>query len=284
MFGYVKPNLPYLYNKDDTLYKSLYCGVCKSIGAHFGTAARFTLTYDVAFLSAVAHNIVGLDVTIKKERCVLHHIVKRPIAADDKLTEKLAAVNIILASYKVEDDIIDNKKGKTKKALLNKSFKKAKSRFPEIDGVVKNCYNELRKLEIAECGILDKVCEPFAEMLSKVSCIVLDSFSTEQTESFFYYLGKWIYLIDAFDDYDADIKKKQYNPFRLAYNKESAKELITAHGKELAFVFEDCIVQMQNCFNNIRFTFNTDLIYNIVFRGLADTVNKITEKNINGKR
>ena len=32
MFGYVKPDAPYLYIKDDTLYKSLYCSVCKAIG------------------------------------------------------------------------------------------------------------------------------------------------------------------------------------------------------------------------------------------------------------
>lgn len=50
MFGYVKPDLPYLYLKDDKLYKALYCGVCKSIGKTCGQKARLSLTYDIAFL------------------------------------------------------------------------------------------------------------------------------------------------------------------------------------------------------------------------------------------
>ena len=64
MFGYVVPDKPYLYLKDDTLYKALYCGICKSIKSSVGQIARFTLSYDMAFMSAIAHNILGVDVVI----------------------------------------------------------------------------------------------------------------------------------------------------------------------------------------------------------------------------
>ena len=80
MFGYIKPETPYLYIKDDTLYKALYCGVCKSIGGQCGQVARFALTYDVAFFSALTHNMAGEDVKIEPKRCVAHWIKKRPIA------------------------------------------------------------------------------------------------------------------------------------------------------------------------------------------------------------
>ena len=50
MFGYVKPDKPYLYLKDETLYNALYCGVCVSIKKTLGNLPRFTLTYDIAFL------------------------------------------------------------------------------------------------------------------------------------------------------------------------------------------------------------------------------------------
>ena len=33
MFGYISPDAPYLFKKDETLYKALYCGLCKGIGA-----------------------------------------------------------------------------------------------------------------------------------------------------------------------------------------------------------------------------------------------------------
>ena len=77
MFGYVKPDTPYLYIKDDTLYKSLYCSVCKSIGKICGQRARLGLTYDIAFMSAFIHNVAGVDVKIEKKHCVAHPVTRQ---------------------------------------------------------------------------------------------------------------------------------------------------------------------------------------------------------------
>jgi hypothetical protein len=32
VFGYIRPDEPYLYKKDEVLYNAVYCGLCKSIG------------------------------------------------------------------------------------------------------------------------------------------------------------------------------------------------------------------------------------------------------------
>ena len=48
MFGYIGPDRPYLFIKDETLYKALYCGVCRAISAECGQMARTALTYDMA--------------------------------------------------------------------------------------------------------------------------------------------------------------------------------------------------------------------------------------------
>ena len=109
MFGYLKPDNPYLYLKDDVLYKALYCGICKSIGLSCGQVSRFTLTYDMAFMSAIAHNVLGVDITINKERGIAHQIINRTVAKPDEISKMLGAVNVILAYYKVKDDILDEK-------------------------------------------------------------------------------------------------------------------------------------------------------------------------------
>ncbi|MBP0955990.1 MAG: dipicolinate synthase subunit B, partial [Oscillospiraceae bacterium] len=41
---------------------------------------------------------------------------------------------------------------------------------------------------------------------------------TPQTRQLFYLIGKWIYLIDAVDDYDKDKKKNCFNVFERAYH------------------------------------------------------------------
>ncbi|MFR2944962.1 MAG: DUF5685 family protein, partial [Lachnospiraceae bacterium] len=61
MFGYVRADTPYLYIKDETLYKAAYCGVCKGIGLSCGMLARMGLSYDVTFFSVLLHNISGED-------------------------------------------------------------------------------------------------------------------------------------------------------------------------------------------------------------------------------
>ena len=61
MFGYVRTDTPYLYIKDDRLYRAMYCGVCKGIAEVCGQSARMGLSYDVTFFSVLLHNrcIVG---------------------------------------------------------------------------------------------------------------------------------------------------------------------------------------------------------------------------------
>ena len=61
MFGYVRTDVPYLYIKDERLYKAMYCGVCKGIAQVCGHSARMGLSYDVTFLSVIMHNIIGID-------------------------------------------------------------------------------------------------------------------------------------------------------------------------------------------------------------------------------
>ena len=66
MFGYVRADTPYLFIKDEALYRAMYCGVCKGIAEVCGHSARIGLSYDVTFLSVILHNIAGIDVKIEK--------------------------------------------------------------------------------------------------------------------------------------------------------------------------------------------------------------------------
>ena len=104
MFGYIRYDLPNLFIKDFMLYKALYCGLCKGIGVSCGQRARLGLTYDVTFLSALLHNMMGIDVKIERKNCFEHAIRKRPIAAADDLTQELGALNTALAYQKAADD------------------------------------------------------------------------------------------------------------------------------------------------------------------------------------
>ena len=278
MFGYIKTDDPYLYKKDDVLYKSLYCGVCKAIGATCGQMSRFALSFDVAFLSAFAHNVTNTDVKIEKKRCIAHPLKRRPTAGRDALTELLARINTLLAYYKTCDDVFDGGKGRLKRLLLKRGFRRAKKACPEIDGIIATRYAELRELERAGADSVDRVADPFSVMLAEISDAVLGDKASAETHKLFYAVGKWIYLIDALDDYDKDLEKNGYNVFRACYNRASAKKLLACDEEEIGFIFSSLFSDVDENLRAIKFYFNRDLINNILSAGLKKTFAEVVKR------
>lgn len=268
MFGYISPDRPYLFIKDEELYKAMYCGVCKGIGEGCGQTARSALTYDMAFMSALIHNINGVDVKVEKKRCAAHLIKKRPMANTDELTILLGYVNTALAYYKLADDVADGEKRGALKFLYKKGFKRAQKKYPRICNIIKEQTDAQAKLEKEGCAVIDMACEPSANMIKLISREAFGDKATEFTDILMYAVGKWIYLADALDDYDKDVKKGRYNVLYNAYKKPTKAEAVKENEAELIFVFDSLFADMRYALNNIKFYFNHDLTDNIILRGI----------------
>jgi len=268
MFGYINPDAPYLFKKDETLYNALYCGLCKSIGAGCGQTARTALTYDLAFTSALVHNIKGEDVKIKKAHCWLHIFKKRPMAAVDETTVALGCVNTALAYFKLCDDKADGEKRGILRHLYKAGYKRALKRHPKIAEIISRQTEEQAAVEKAGCAIIDMAAEPTAVMMREISNYLLGEFSTAETQKLFYNLGKWVYLIDALDDYDKDVKKGRYNVLFNVYGENCRADAVKKGEKELIFIFDMLFAEMRQCVSNIKFKFNHDLTDNIILRGI----------------
>ena len=268
MFGYINPDTPYLFIKDETLYKALYCGLCKSIGAGCGQRARSALTYDMAFMSALIHNIKHRDVTVKKSRCVLHIFRRRPIAEVDDTTVMLGCINTALAYYKLCDDKADGDRKGVFRHYFKKGFKRAKRRHPEAVEIIKCQLEKQTALEKAGCAVIDEACEPTALMMKKLSLYALEEYSTQDTEWLFYDLGKWVYLADALDDYDKDVKKGRYNVLYNSFKCACKAETVEKNREEIDFLFDSLFADMRVRLSKINFKFNHDLTDNIILRGI----------------
>ncbi len=281
MFGYVRADTPYLFIKDDTLYKAMYCGLCKGIAKSCGNAARMGLSYDVTFLSVILHNISGLDVKIEKQHCLTHCIRSRKMAETDELTCQLGALNTLLAYYKYTDDIEDGDGGRAKRLFFKKGFKRAKKNYPEIERIVRENLTAQSAAEKAKIASLDRAADATANMLAAVTDYLLKDKATAFTHNLFYAVGKWIYLIDALDDYDKDKKKGAYNPFVLCYQAESKEKLLCSNvGDEVRFAFNALFFDIRENLSQITFRFNRDLSDNILLRGLP----AMTKRVMSGER
>ena len=280
MFGYVKTDRPNMYVKDTVLYRAMYCGLCKSIGEVCGQTARFTLNYDLAFLSVLCHNLLDNDVEITKQHCVIHRIGKHPIAKTDDLSRRIGALNVILAYHKLSDDVIDSNKGRAKRGIFKRAYKKCVKLEPKLDKIVKTRYDELLDLERKNCDSIDMICDPFGKMMQEIFAQILGDKMDENLNELSYSLGKWIYLIDALDDFDKDLKKKSFNVFINAYPEIKTKiDLLKEKGQDIITVFSGIISSIERSASNLKYNFNHDLLDNVFYRGIKVQTKNIMENN-----
>ena len=198
------------------------------------------------------------------------------MAEVDELTRRLGALNTALVYYKYTDDIMDGDRGRGKRLWFKKGFKRVKQKYPEIERIVRENLAEQEKTEKTKTDSLDRAADATANMLAEFSDYVLEEKKNPQTRNLFYAIGKWIYLIDALDDYDKDLKKGAYNPFVLAYNAESKAALIAGEkGKEVEYVFNAIFFDIRESLSQLTFHFNRDLSDNILLRGLPMMTKRI---------
>ena len=279
LFGYIQPDNPYLFKKDETLYKALYCGLCKSIGTGCGQRARTALTYDMAFMSALVHNIRHEDVKIKRARCALHLIRKRPIAAVDDVTVMLGCINTALAYYKLLDDKADGDRKGILRHLYKRGLKRAAKRHSRAVEIIQEGMKAQGEIEKSGCSIIEMAAEPSAMMMKELSSYALGEYSTAETEGLFYDIGKWVYIIDALDDYDKDVKKGRFNVLYNYFKSESKEKAVKENIEELTFLFDSLFADMRARISRIDFGFNRDLTDNIILRGIPIKTRAILNKD-----
>lgn len=277
MYGYVLPLKSKIRQQDYILYRAFYCGMCKTTGALFGQWARYAVTYDTAFMAVLASECLDYPEKIDKCACVGHPFSKTPMIMRNPLLEKLAAINVILAYYKLKDDVTDGKKkARAALKLFSKAYNKAKALAPGADEIVKDGYERLRRCEIANESVPDRVCDCFASLLKDLFCLILGDKAGDAVCSLVYNVGKFVYIADALDDITDDVRSGNYNPFVAAFgNCENRAAFVEKNRRDIEFMFASTINKAIAAFNDMTFTQSYSLLENIIYYGLRDVAEKL---------
>lgn len=224
MFGYVKPYNPELRVRELEEYKAVYCGLCKQLGRSFGVFARFTLSYDFAFL-AMLKTALDSEICPETERCacIAHPFCKRIRVRENAAMQMAARAAMISVYYKLLDDRADEGFFRRIGAALLPFAKRARRKalaFADgaaADEAAAKMSAAQAQLETEKCPIPDAAAEPTANFLAAVlkNCAA----TAEQAavlERFGYLLGRYVYLCDALDDLEDDRRRGRYNPFLYA--------------------------------------------------------------------
>ncbi len=273
MFGYVTAYKPELKIKEYEVYKGVYCTLCKELGKEYGFLSRFILSYDGAFYVMYKSGLAKDNISISKSQCSFNPCKKcMKITCESDIYKVSAAVTVILAYFKLKDNIRDSRG--VKKILsyfLYPYFahinKKAKKKYPDIFNSVEKGMAQQFELE-KDNASPDKAAHPTAQILSELFYYGECGEQAELSKQFGYQLGRTVYFLDAFDDYEKDKENSTFNPFLNSsdFIKE-AKISVNLSAGALAEIYK------KQQFNNF-----SPIIENVIYDGINYQLERISNK------
>lgn len=270
MFGYVKLAKDELKVREYNVYKSYYCGLCKTLKSEYGYLSRFGLNYDSVFLALLLSSVTNDDYDCKNEICIAHPTKKTPIMIKNDSLSYSAAVMMILALLKLEDDIRDEKsiKAAITYCLLIGAKRKVKKRYGELYSVCREQINKLSNLENNMCKNIDELSDCFANLLKILFAPdYIEDESVSRILSYMgYMLGRFIYILDAYEDIEKDKKTNSFNPFNLSND--------TLNKDEVYDILSFNLSSMASSYELLNLKINKPILDNIIYLGLSGVLDK----------
>lgn len=281
MFGYIGVNKPELKIKDFERYREYYCGLCHSLGNHHGLLGQISLSYDATF-AAVLLSALYEPVTYRMQSgCVLHPVGKKKYLSN-QFIDYVADMNVLLTYYKCQDDWNDEKNlvklgyG----ATLKRQAKQVETRYPNKASAIKSALNIIYKLEKRADSNIDNLSNAFGDIMAEildVSPADLDARDKnrygdmwrEELKIVGFNLGKFIYIMDAFDDVEKDMKKVSFNPFmdkyKMCLEDELAMREFETYVEKLLMM---CASNMAKSYERLPIIHEVDILRNIIYSGI----------------
>ena len=230
MFGYITLNKPEMKVKNLEAYQACYCGLCHELQHRFGVKAQLLLSYDCTFLTLLLDGVYEPEAAERSVRCLRHPIVR----------------------------------------AYAKDYRKLKSLWPRQEKAIRRAVADLSRLEHepvpeGKDEILQKLDQAAActgRFLAEV-CAPRNDLWAEDLRGVGFYLGKFIYILDAWDDRKKDQKSGNYNLLAAleAEEPEYAGEIV----KE---VLCDMAARCCRSFERLPIVKNVEILRNILYSGI----------------
>lgn len=247
MFGYIRPFMPSLRMCEYEYYRAAYCGLCRAHGTVCGQASRFCLSYDAVFLALLRSVLTAEDTRVTKRRCFRYPLRRRPMLDITPEMMYTAAAATALTVFKLDDDISDERGGRRLAAraarpLTSPWLKRAGHGY---GGLVCDIRSALERQTEIEDGMntqnasADAVAEAFGRVFALTASRGMEGDNATVAAAVGRHIGRWLYCIDALDDFKEDARRNRFNPFVMMYgdggpDDESKKTLMCLLSGEAA--------------------------------------------------
>ena len=284
MFGYIRPQISELLVREYEQYKGVYCSLCKELGKRYGVLSRLTLSYDCTFLSLLLLAQEEACIPFRQGRCVVNPLKRCTFCSTRHPAFAFSsALSVLMTYYHVKDDLEDSGffgrlRARLLLPLVYRPRKKAAKEYPELAEILSGTIGGQSQVE-KETPSLDACAEPTAKLLSGVFRLAAgdDPERRRVMESFGYFLGRWVYFMDAADDMEKDWKKKEFNPFlhRLQLAGENPEAAIEDSKLYCNEVLNATLSQALAAFHLLRLPHYSSIVENILEQGLPAMQKKL---------
>lgn len=261
MFGYIIVNKAEMKFKEFDIYHAYYCGICRDLKQKYGGVGQLTLSYDMTFLAILLTGLYEPETEVSSCKCIAHPF-ERHETRNNIFTEYAADMNALFAYYKCQDDWEDERKvwkllyGK----LLEGKTGRLKERYAEKLRTISLLMQSFSEAEKSEHPDIDTLSGLFGRVMAEIVTVREDEWA-ENLRALGFYLGKFIYLCDAYEDIESDIKKGTFNPLLQMYeNPDFEEECRTI----LRMMMSECCRE----FEKLPILDNVDILRNILYSGV----------------
>lgn len=272
MFGYIAINKAEMKFKDYDMYHSYYCGLCKCLKENYGRRGQMTLTYDMTFLIVLLTGLYEPDTAVETVNCVAHPLEKHT-ARTNIYTDYAAAMNLVFSYYKCRDDWDDEHKRRSYMTakLLKPKVNDISGKYPDKIARISSGLQKLSYYEKLGETDLDRMAGFFGNTMAEIFACRKDEWELSLRRIGFF-LGKFIYLMDAYEDVEQDIRSQCYNPLKEAYKKDAdfagnCRQILTLMMAECSREFEKLPILL-----------HADILRNILYSGVWSRYTAVTDK------
>lgn len=277
MFGYIIINKAEMKFREFDVYHSFYCGICRELKRKYGMSGQIALSYDMTFLAMLLTGLYEPETRLGSCKCIAHPFEKHGTRTNI-FTEYAADMNALFAWYKCRDDWADERKlwklvygrileGKTGKLMGSRGGK-----LEEIGRLMRS-FSQAEAAEAAKAEPdIDMLAGLFGRVMAETAAPREDEWA-ESLRAFGFFLGKFIYLCDAYEDVERDIKKNAFNPLKARFERPDFEEECRTI---LMMMMSECCRE----FEKLPILENVEILRNILYSGVWGRYEAVHEKRL----
>ena len=242
-------------------YRAFYCGLCRSIGQRCGGVCRLALSFEMTFLAMLLTALYESDTTQELRRCAFHPVQKRAMLHNGVI-DYCADLSAIVSYYDLRDGWEDERRVDrlAESELLKRAARRAGEALPRQREAVETYVRRLHDVEARNDQNLDAAANLTGDMLAELFAMQEDVYESDLREMGFY-LGKFIYLCDCYEDLERDAKKEAYNPLLSRRDQPSFAE-------DCEHMLSDMMARACMAFERLPILQDAEILRNILYSGI----------------